>query len=251
MRADRCVLFVPPFGEEMNKCRRQVTETADLLVDAGYAVLSLDLFGTGDSEGDFQEATWALWRDNVVSAIAWSAAKGLPVHAVIATRLGCALAMEALEEAQHAVRFTALWQPVESGRQFMTQFLRLRVAASMMQAGDKVTVEDLKARLARDEAIEVAGYLLGGELWRAVEALELALHIDERLGRLSIWEIGRGPAEELSVPGKRLLRRARERGLDVSADRLSGEPFWSSTEIVTHPELARRTARFIAGAAPS
>lgn len=248
--AKRCVLFVPPFAEEMNKCRRQIVETALLLVDAGYAVLCFDLFGTGDSEGEFHDATWAIWRENVTSAIAWIREKGLELDAVIAARLGCSLAVQAFEDARLRVRSTALWQPVESGRQFMTQFLRLRVAASMMQDGGTETVQDLKACLARGEEVEVAGYCLNGELWQAVEQLELTSHINEGLGRLSMWEIGRNPEGELSVPGKRLLSSARERGLVVSANYLPGEPFWSSTETVTHPELARRTARFIAEDTP-
>lgn len=244
--ADRCVLFVPPFGEEMNKCRRQVTETAELLVLAGYAVLLPDLFGTGDSAGEFHEATWNTWRHNIVSAIAWSGGQGLPVDAVVATRLACLLAAQALKEAQHTVDCTAFWQPIGSGQQFMTQFLRLRVATSMMQDSGKETVDELKARLQRGDSVQVAGYSLGGALWQAIDHLELEPLLHTRLGRLSMWEIGRGEEGELSILGKRLLRSAIERGLDVSAGRLSGEPFWSSTEIVFNPELARRTADFIA-----
>lgn len=66
--ASRCVLFVPPFGEEMNKCRRQVTETAEALILAGYAVLTFDLIGTGDSSGEFTDAKWDAWRSDVASA---------------------------------------------------------------------------------------------------------------------------------------------------------------------------------------
>lgn len=245
------MLFAPPFGEEMNKSRRQVAATAEHLVAAGYAVVVPDLFGTGDSAGDFSDATWDTWRSNLVSTITWSVEQGLPVQAVIALRLGCVLAAQALKEAEHQVARTAFWQPVESGRQFMTQFLRLRVAASMMQDDAKETVEELKNRLRGGEVIEVAGYALGSDLWRAIEQLELTPSIDRRLGHLASWEIGPGAEGGLSVPGKRLLQSAIQHGLNASAERLQGEPFWSSTEIVVHPDLAQRTAAFIsAGALP-
>lgn len=239
------MLFVPPFAEEMNKCRRQVAETSQRLIDAGHAVLVPDLFGTGDSGGDFAEATWERWRGDIVSTIAWAAAQGLPVEAVVATRLGCALAAEALRQADYAVRRTVFWQPVGSGRQFMTQFLRLRVAASMMASGETETVEDLRARLDRDEALEVAGYPLTRELCYAIERVELASVLDAHLGRLAIFEAGRSGNDALSVPGRRLLESAADSGIEASGFRIVAEPFWSSTEIVVSPELAVQTVEFL------
>jgi len=56
--ARHAVLIIPPFGEEMNKSRRQFTEVAQRLVGNGFAVLVVDLYGTGDSEGEFSEASW-------------------------------------------------------------------------------------------------------------------------------------------------------------------------------------------------
>ena len=47
------VLYVPPFADEMNKARRQAAVQSHALALQGYGVLSVDLFGTGDSEGEF------------------------------------------------------------------------------------------------------------------------------------------------------------------------------------------------------
>jgi hypothetical protein len=46
------LLFIPPFAEELNRSRHMVVKTARALAAAGWGVLLLDLFGTGDSEGD-------------------------------------------------------------------------------------------------------------------------------------------------------------------------------------------------------
>ncbi|MEX2123354.1 MAG: hydrolase 2, exosortase A system-associated [Woeseia sp.] len=244
-KARRCVLFVPPFGEEMNKCRRQVTETAKALLAGGYAALVVDLFGTGDSDGEFAEATWSTWKSDIVAAIAWIGANGLSLQALVATRLGCALVAESLRDTGSNVQKTVFWQPVENGRQYMTQFLRFRVAASMMESDGGETVENLKERLDRGETLEIAGYPLTPELWRAVEAVDLAAFIDPCLGQLAIFEVGRARENELSIAGRRLAVKAQEQGIESTGRRIPGEPFWSTTEIVVNPELTQRTTEYL------
>lgn len=244
--AQHCVLFVPPFGEEMNKSRRQVTETAQSLVAKGFAVIVFDLLGTGDSQGDFADATWEAWKTNVASAMEWAEREGLPVDMVIATRLGCALAAESLQTAGRTVSRTIFWQPVDNGRQFMTQLLRLRVAASLMEADKNETVDGLKTRLASGETLEIAGYALSSDLWRSIEAIELATSLHLSLGKLQIVEIGRSSAGAMSPAGRRLIVAATERGVPVSGERIAGEPFWTATEIVTNTELKDITVACLA-----
>ena len=55
------VLHLHPFAEELNTCRRISAQFARALSAAGYAVLQFDMHGCGDSEGDFGDATWAIW----------------------------------------------------------------------------------------------------------------------------------------------------------------------------------------------
>ena len=45
------VLCVPPFNEEMNRCRSMITLQARALALLGIGTLLLDLHGTGDSAG--------------------------------------------------------------------------------------------------------------------------------------------------------------------------------------------------------
>src|SRR5262245_5413710 len=61
------VLFVPPFAEEMNKSRRQVMLAARALAAAGFGVLLSDLYGTGDSGGEFADGRVAAWRSDLLS----------------------------------------------------------------------------------------------------------------------------------------------------------------------------------------
>ena len=244
--AKRGVLFVPPFAEELNKCRRQITQTARSLADEGCAVLVVDLFGTGDSESDFSKARWEIWKSDVTTAISWMESDGPAVDAIVATRLGCALAAESLREASRSVLNTVFWQPVVSGRQFMTQFLRLQVAASMMESDTQITVETLRAKLEAGSSIEVAGYKLTPELWRSVEEVDLLSSLNRGLGELHIVEVGRMRKDGLSIQGQRLMAVAQEQGIRVKGQRVPGDPIWAATEIVTNSLLEEATVAHLA-----
>ena len=68
---DKAIIHIPAFAEEMNKSRRMLAMQAQAFAGQGYAVLVLDLFGTGDSSGDFGEATWDIWLQNIDTALVW------------------------------------------------------------------------------------------------------------------------------------------------------------------------------------
>ena len=55
------IVYLHPFAEEMNKSRRMAALQSRALASAGFAVRQLDLLGSGDSEGDFGDASWDLW----------------------------------------------------------------------------------------------------------------------------------------------------------------------------------------------
>ncbi len=231
----------------MNKCRRQFTVTAAALVDRGRATLIVDLYGTGDSAGEYSEATWQHWKDDVNAAIEWAGARGSPVTSLVATRLGCILASDALLDSGHRVRRSVFWQPVLTGKQFMTQFLRLRVAASMMSDSGKETVNDLRGRFANNETVEVAGYELAPALSAGVEGADLLTVLKANLGKLQVVEIGSARDSHLSPAGQRVVSSATALGMEAGGERIEGEPFWSATEIVVNDELARMSSEYICG----
>src|SRR6476660_7010955 len=62
---DRTIVYAPPFGEEMNKSRRMAALQARALATAGWAVVQVDLLGCGDSDGEFADASWGRWVDDI------------------------------------------------------------------------------------------------------------------------------------------------------------------------------------------
>lgn len=233
------MIFVPPFAEEMNKCRRQTTEIALALNNLGYATLVWDLFGTGDSDGSFADANWDIWINDLECVIDWASNQELVVDTLIASRLGCILAANSLLQSGHSVARSVFLQPVEQGSRFITQFLRLRVAASMMDAGPRESTRELRERLQNGETLEIAGYHLSPPLWKAIESLDIKELLDPCLGTLDVVEVSRFASNNLSTSTDRMLQAAKARELSANRYTVVGEPYWSSGEIVVNDELTR------------
>ena len=230
------VIYLPPFAEEMNRA----------LADAGRGLLTLDLFGCGDSDGDFSEATWAIWRDDVAAAGAWLASRGSARPTLLGLRDGGLLALDVA--ARHPADFerVVLWQPVVSGRAMVTRFLRLKVAAAMGKAGaERQTAGGLRARLAEDASLEIAGYRLSARLAGEIEALELPA-LGARCPLPIHWfEVAAEAGGDLAPASARVVKAWRAAGLSVTAETVAGEAFWALQEITLAPGLVARTCRLL------
>jgi len=238
------VLHVHPFAEEMNKSRRMAALQARAFAARGYAVLQMDLLGCGDSSGDFGEARWALWKDDVRMAHAWLRRKAEgPVH-LWGLRLGAMLAADCARERDGSFASLLMWQPVISGTQFMAQFLRLRLSSEMLSgAAGRSGTEQLRAELAAGKALEIAGYELAPELALAIERLDLAVLAPKNVP--SRWlEVNAEGATSPAV--QRAARAWSATGAEIDLRAVRGEPFWSSIEIGECPELIAATSDALA-----
>lgn len=247
-----CVLVVPPFAEEMNKCRRMIALVARSLASQGIASIVPDLHGTGDSGGEFGEADWTTWLGDLAQVSRWCARELGPVTSLLAVRLGCALAMSALATgALQAVGRSVFWQPVFDGGRFLTQFLRQRIAASRLGQGRAESMEDLRAILARDRVVEVAGYRLSAQLVSDLGAVAMPETLPTQAGEVSWIELAREPGATLPVPSAALVERTRASGGMVEIHSHVGEPFWAATEIIVNDSFVADTIGALAAAVGS
>jgi hypothetical protein len=141
---------------------------------------------------------------------------------------------------------TVLWQPVFDGTRFLTQFLRLRTAASLME-DRKESVADLRAQLKAGEAIEVAGYRLSGELANDLDAVAAPERLPAAFGDVSWLEVVRDAESPLPAPAMKLIDQTRAQGGTITSCGLPGEPFWSSTEIVVNRSVVSATLSNFSG----
>lgn len=158
------ILYLHPFAEEMNRARRVVAGAARAFAAAGYAVLQLDLHGCGDSAGDFGDASWAQWQRDTAAGLAYLHETFVAPPIIWGLRSGALLA-GAAATAQPAAPGLLLWQPVLAGKTHLQQFLRLALAADMLDgtaAGGGTAA--LMAQLEAGESVEVAGYRLAPAL---------------------------------------------------------------------------------------
>jgi exosortase A-associated hydrolase 2 len=241
----RCVLVVPPFAEEMNKSRRMISEFAVSMVSSGFAVVVPDFYGTGDSEGDFSETDCETWLTDLATTEAWIQSKGWSLDSILGIRLGCLIAAHFALKRNCALRALAFWQPVLDGTRAIEQFLRLRVAASLME-DKKETVSALSKELATGHAVEVAGYQLSPSLAAQMENLTLPAITS---GRLHWFEVLRAPEAAVPRASSNAMEQIVTAGVTAALHTVIGKPFWATTEIEVNQELLEATSSVLAGEA--
>lgn len=242
------LLYVPPFTEEMNKSRRMAALAAQHFAAQGWRVLQFDLSGTGDSAGEFVEAGWDAWLEDVSLAWEWLAQyadNSLPM-ALWALRGGALLASSWLAQARvQAPLPLLLWQPVLAGKQWLSQFLRLKAANEMLAEGDAGKVmKELKAALAAGQTVEVAGYGLHPQLAAGLEAAVLTFRPDQ-LSRLEVFELGSGERQQPTPALALACARWIEAGVACRIELVSGPAFWNTVDIEEAPALIEASCRVL------
>ncbi len=237
MAPRRAVVLLPPFGEEMNKSRRTVAIAARRFASRGFAVYTFDPAGTGDSEGEFGDATWAHWTADANFAIARAAEKFPCPLTLWALRAG-ALLLPALDRpADHLL----LWHPVTSGDAHLTQLLRLKVAADAFAGIEGTTTKGLRAQLASGQTLEIAGYELNPDLVLPMAAVNLQHW--QTPPRATNWlETGPDPAGAPSPASLRIAEAWATRGTSVDLQHVVGEQFWLTQEIAENTAIAEASA---------
>lgn len=234
------VVHVPAFAEEMNKSRAMVARQARSLASQGLAVLVPDLRGTGDSAGRLKEATWQGWQDDIACVVAWAREQGAAHITLWGNRMGCLLAAQVAHGMTVPPQQLLWWQPVHSGKQHMTQFLRLRMAAGLSNGGSE-TVAQLKERLLQEELLEVAGYTVSSSLFSAIESLSLAELAPPVETRVRILEVVNEVGKPVLPVTAKLVEALQEKDIDCRADTTTGDPFWMTQELGFAPELIQKT----------
>lgn len=237
------VCHLPAFAEEMNKARHMVARAAWAMAEAGWQVVIVDPLGTGDSAGDFADAAWQNW----VQDAAWCRTALHDVGAHLpwvwwGLRSGALLASAASREA--GGDGLLLWQPVVSGKQFLTQFLRLKLASESLAGADKgVDTKQLRAELAAGRHVEVGGYALSPDLAAGLEAATL----EPPSGMPIAWlELSAREQPELLPASRQRVEALQAQGHVLQTQAMAGLPFWQTLEIAEVPALVDASVQALA-----
>lgn len=240
------ILHVHPFAEELNRSRRLAALQARAFAAMGYAVLQFDLFGCGDSCGEFNAGRWDLWKLDLAVAANWLADRtDGPLH-LWGVRLGGLLALDFAREVSPAN--IVLWQPYMSGRACINQFLRLRLASQPDDPppGSPRSTSALRAQLAVHGCIEVNGYEVAVPLVKAIDACDAS---QLRLPPCTVhWFADPGPTPgRLAANAARLGARWKQDGVDLHFHAVDAPLAWSGPEPLACPALLEATSAVFAG----
>jgi exosortase A-associated hydrolase 2 len=234
------LIYIHPFAEELNKTRRMVALQVKSIAEAGYSVLQIDLLGCGDSSGDFGDASWDAWLNDVELAYQYIRQRSKAPIWLWGLRAGCLIAASVAPRLPEKVNFL-FWQPMISGQVVLQQFLRLAAAGALTdEGGGKGVVSRLKVELAAGSEVEVAGYRLSPLLTNLLAVAEAKPLMGEAINL--IWlEISSRENPEISASTATQLENWRNAGHQVELQIVSGPSFWQAAEIELAPALLDAT----------
>lgn len=245
------VLYLHPFGEEMNKSRRMAALQSRALADAGCGVLQIDLQGCGDSSGDFADATWQGWLDDAELGVAWLRRQHGQEHPLWlwGLRAGALLAVQAAARLEGAGANLLLWQPPASGKSLLQQFLRLKTLGGLQSTTEagapaKLTTEQLRSDLLAGQSVDVAGYALSPALALGLDAA--TLDPQGATARIVWAEVSSRTPPALLPASAARVQAWQSAGRAVETHAVSGPAFWQTQEIEDAPALIEATVAALA-----
>jgi len=234
------LLYLPPLAEEMNKSRRMAALAANAFASAGWAVLQIDLFGCGDSDGDFGDAGWKDWIDDVDSGWSWLCRTFDLEPWIWTLRGGSLLAADWMKRSGNGPN-VLMWQPVTNGQQHLAQFMRLKVASEMLVESDaKNVMTRMREALKAGESVEIAGYQLSPALASGFDGAKLAFEAGYA-ARCVLIEVASAGRQEASPALRMLEQRSSEAGVQVALEVVPGTAFWQTQEIEVVPALIEKS----------
>lgn len=236
--------YVHPFAEELNKTRRMAALHSRKLAFAGFNVLQLDLYGCGDSAGNWRDIRQDTWRGDIHCGVQWLQSRSDQPLMLWGLRFGAPLAVDYVMAYPGACTKLLLWQPVIKGENHINQFLRLRLAAQLQQQA-KDTVAVLRSQLRQGEILEVAGYAITPELLAMMDSIELN-QLPSEVKQVYWAEVAATPSLELTVPSKKIIAQWRAEHIQVQAQAVVGQQFWATQEMTVAESLVDMTQQWFA-----
>lgn len=226
---DHRIILVPPFAEEMNCCRHFFAQIRQRLCSKGFTVIQPDMFGTGDSVGQFGDATWQIWKEDLKHCFLSDVHSESLKTSVLAIRSGCLLIQDCLLSCDTSVQTTCIEnliyiQPERIGRNVIDKLLRLQIASDRLAGKDSKTRKMLWEQFEKGGSLSIAGYEIGAEL--ATQMRDVSINSDSHtFAGNHVWlELADG-ADESVIPDQWYVHLA------------PSKPFWQVHDIEPDEEL--------------
>lgn len=235
------VTLLYPVGDEYVRFHRAIRQLAIRLNRAGFGVLRVDYFGTGDSSGDLTDARMADWIADVRAAVAATRERAGTQDVIgFGLRLGASLLALAAADASLALSGAVLWDPVVNGAAYLRELDTLH--ADMLAYSHVIPRPE-----AADAGItEIVGFPFTDALLDDIRGVDLLA--TERAPAERILTIESNPDASLAT----LVERYRSLGADVDARDIPLPDFWRWMEdygkVVVPNEIIQPAVDWVSGA---
>ena len=167
------VVFCNPFGEEKINSHRFFFNYANELAELGILVMRFDYWGTGDSSGNFEDATFETRTRDILRACEVCREKyNCEKVILLGLRIGANLALKASSlVGYHCIA----WAPVPDPYHYLFDFLRINLTTQTSTYKKIIRnrnelIKDLK----NGEIVSVDGYLLTWNLFAEAHDFSLS-----------------------------------------------------------------------------
>ena len=201
-----------------------------------------DFYGTGDSAGDFGDASIDIWRADIAAAIDFLG--GSEHLHLIGLRTGGLLAADAA--GAHDIESLTLIHPIADGKQQLNQLFRLRLAGGLTGQKKSETVADLRHVLDQGESLEIAGYRISPAMADGLQSLALARMELRGVSRINWIELVKKQERPLMPVSQRVIDAWHEAGRAVVTDTVVCDTFWATQEIAQCPAVVEAVCRHVA-----
>jgi len=162
------VILCQSIGHEYIHSHRAFFQLANRLATKGFISLRFDYFGTGDSEGDFEDGGIVRWLEDVRMAVDEMQNRfDIKSISLIGFRIGASLA---LKTALHtsAVKQLVLWEMVTNGVSYLNEIARMQATF-----GNSLRIKVKKSIVDPSLPNEILGYPLTPLLISELKKLNL------------------------------------------------------------------------------
>lgn len=228
-------IYLPPIGEELNRCRTTMATHAKVLASEGIECSLVDYYGTGDSDGDFSQGELSTWLEDLSSLVRLHRDNSSTPLYFIGFRLGALIAMDFVNKNPELVTSSILIQPIAQGKQFVTQLLRQRMAGQISQGLAADSTEHMRLSLNEVEHIEIGGYEFNSKLLKSLD--ELSFNNFDNLANQSFYwmEFEQIAGKGVSIGSRRIIDNLTQSDNDVDVICVQDPPIWQLHERALAP----------------
>jgi len=234
------VLYVHPFAGEMLASRNMIATLARRLSCAGVGVLTVDLFGCGDSSGDFSKARWDIWREDLSASVRWLREQGRERICLWGLRLGALLAIDFAAHSHDTYDKILLWQPVVRADLMLDQFFRMNLVPENgnQKMATRIANQDLRRSLVAGEIVEADGYPVPSELISAMDRLSIAPLGGVITAPIHWLEVVKRSEQPFHADNLHVVEEWTGKGVQVTLSKVLAAPFWLFPYSTESGELA-------------